>query len=446
MSRIIAACLFGLLALPTAAPGQVDAILVGGKILTGDSSRPMAEAVALRGERIRAVGPTEQIRRLAGPKTRIVDLDGRTVIPGLIDAHVHLLIAPEIVDERSLRNYEQTALRAVMTGFISHGITTVRSTGDPLPYIVQLRDRMDQTVTAPRLVVTGPVASSPGGHPATTICENNPFCRQGLAREVENEAQARQAVHELTRAKVNAVKVVIDDKIGRAPALSEQVVAALVDESHRAGLRVIAHVSIAKALPATQRLAELGLDEFVHPPFDALTVPDAAEVSQISALLATRKIPVTTTVSAFDAYRDSAGVERASFGFPLSPRMRQRFAQGLSAYRVFADAGVKLVVGTDWFATAVKFDDPRLLPGAQTIHEMELLQRGGLSTSQILTAATRNAAEALGISDRLGTIAEGKVADLVVLDGDLLRDFSALHRVVAVLKGGRLAHGALPGR
>ena len=91
------------------------------------------------------------------------------MIPGLIDAHVHLLIAPEIVDERSLRNYERTALRTVMSGFLSHGITTVRSTGDPLPYIVQLRERMEQTVTGPRVVVTGPVASSPGGHPATTV-------------------------------------------------------------------------------------------------------------------------------------------------------------------------------------------------------------------------------------------------------------------------------------
>ena len=268
MLRIIATtCVLGLLGSPTAMAGQADLILVGAKVLTGDSNRPAAEAVALAGERIRAVGPTEEIRRLAGPKTPIVDLGGRTVIPGLIDAHVHLLIAPEIVDERSLRNYERTALPTVMTGFLSHGITTVRSTGDPLPYIVQLRDRMEQAVTGPRLVVTGPVPSSPGGHPATTVCQNNPFCRQGLAREVENEAQARQVVRELAREKVNAVKVVIDDVIGKVPALSDQLVAALVDETHRAGLRVIAHVSVVKAASMTKRLVELGLDEFVHPSF-----------------------------------------------------------------------------------------------------------------------------------------------------------------------------------
>jgi imidazolonepropionase-like amidohydrolase len=77
---------------------------------------------------------------------------------------------------------------------------------------------------------------------------------------------------------------------------------------------------------------------------------------------------------------------------------------------------------------------------------MDVLRRAGLSPSAILTAATRNAAEALGIIDKVGTIADGKLADLVVLDGDFLQDFSALHRTVAVLKGGRVVHGTLPER
>jgi imidazolonepropionase-like amidohydrolase len=79
-----------------------------------------------------------------------------------------------------------------------------------------------------------------------------------------------------------------------------------------------------------------------------------------------------------------------------------------------------------------------------TLHELELLHRAGLSASAILTAATRHAAEALGIIDHVGTIAVGKMGDLVILDGDLIQDFSALHRTVAVLKGGRIVHGAFP--
>ena len=466
MLRIIATtCVLGLLASPTAMAGQADLILVGAKVLTGDSNQPAAEAVALAGERIRAVGPSAEIRRLAGPRTRVVDLRGRTVIAGLIDAHVHLLIAPEIVDEPSLRNFERTALPKIMTGFVSHGITTVRSTGDPLPYIAQLRDRLQRgQLVGPRLLITGPTLSSSGGLP-TVLCRDNPFCRQGT-REIESEEQARQVVRELSRAKVDAVKVVVDDVYGKVPALSDAVISALVDETHRTGLRIIAHVSVAKDVAIARRLIELGVDEFVHlfvsdrrgahfalAPINDLGPPNPAEVSQIAGLLVARNIAVTTTVSNGDAYRDTAGVERVLFGGspPYTPAMRQRLEWALNTVRGFADTGVKLVVGTDGGGgpppsnSAVR-DDQRLQPGARTLHEMEVLHRAGLSTPAILTAATRNGAEALGIIDKVGTIAEGKLADLVVLDGDFLQDFSALHRTVAVLKGGRVVHGTLPER
>jgi imidazolonepropionase-like amidohydrolase len=435
------------IASPTAvAAGQADVIFVGAKVLTGDSSRATAEAVALAGERIRAVGSNAEIRPLAGPKTRIVNLRGRTVIPGLIDAHVHLLLAPEIIDEASLRSYEQTTLPKIMTGFISHGVTTVRSTGDPLPYVAQLRERMDQALTGPRVLITGAIPSSPGGHPATTVCRNNPFCRQTVALEVENDEGARQAVRQLARAKVDAVKVVVDDFFTKAPPLSDALVGALIDETHRNGLRIIAHVTVTDDVSRAKRLAELGLDEFAHLPINLRNVPGLNEASQIAAAVAGRKVPVTTTVSDFDAYRDTTGTERAGFGAPYTPSLREDLERVLNMVRVLADAGVPLVVGTDWFNGRVKVDHPSRLPGAKTLHEMDLLHRAGLSPTVILAAATRNAAEALGILDKAGTIAEGKLADLVILEGDLLQDFSALHRTVAVLKGGRVAFGSLPSR
>src|SRR4029450_7961225 len=208
-------CLAALLAASTVVIGQAaraDPLLVGAKAVTADPGRPVAEAIALAGDRIRAVGSSEEIRRLAGVRTRSVNLQGAPIIPGLIDAHVHLLIAPQITDEPSLRAYERTALPKTMTGFISRGITTVRSVGDPLPYIVELRDRMNHSTDGPRLVVTGPMATSPGFHAETggsTVCVNNPFCHRGLVGEPQNEEQARQAVRELARANVDAVKIVI---------------------------------------------------------------------------------------------------------------------------------------------------------------------------------------------------------------------------------------------
>jgi imidazolonepropionase-like amidohydrolase len=446
MLRTIASmCLLILLASPTMMFGQADFIFVGGNVLTADSGQPTVEAVALAGERIRAVGSNKEIQRLAGAKTRVINLRGRTVIPGLMDAHVHLLVGSMIVDEPSLRNYERIVLPKLMAGFIRHGITTIRSTADPLPYIAQIRDRLERDeLMGPRLLITGPTPTSPGSHPATTVCKNNPFCRQGATREVDNEEQARQLARELVRAKVDAIKVTLENRIAGVsgvPLLSDALVAALVDEVHRSGRRIIAHA------PITKHYAEIGFDEFVH-----MTI-NAAEASQIAGVLVARKITVTTTLSIWDAYRDATGAERVIWGVPYGPGWRQGLEGALKATSSFADAGVKLVVGTDWNDGAdwarsddVRLNDPRLLPGALTLHEMELLRRAGLTTTAILTAATRSAAEALGIIDKVGTIAEGKLADLVILDGDLLQDFSALRRTVAVIKSGRVVHGALPNR
>jgi imidazolonepropionase-like amidohydrolase len=98
-------------------------------------------------------------------------------------------------------------------------------------------------------------------------------------------------VRELARAKVDAVKVVVDDIYGKVPALSDAVISALVDETHRTGLRIIAHVSVAKDVATARGLIELGVDEFVHPPINYLNTPDPAEVSQIAGMLVGRNVP-----------------------------------------------------------------------------------------------------------------------------------------------------------
>ena len=418
--------------------GQADLILRGGNVLTEDPSRQIVEAVAIAGEQIRAVGSNEEVQRVAGPQTRIVDLGGRTVIPGLIDAHVHLLLAQRIIDEPSLREYERAVLPQTLSGFLAHGVTTVRSAGDPWPFIAEIRERLEsRALVGPRLVIVGPAIAAPGGHPIPTVCRDNLFCRERAVREVAGEEQARQVIRDLTRTRgVDQVKVVIDHT--QSPTPSEMVLAAIVDESRRSGRRVIAHAS---GGAKTSSALGLGFDELVHTPW-SMGQDDAG----FAATLVARKMRVTTTVSNFEAYKGAGGEEFFVFGSTYNPGIRQIFERGLKTVRVLADAGVTLVVGTDWYAAPLPIADARALPGARTIHEMDLLRRGGLSTSTILTAATRNAAEALGMIDKVGTIAEGKLADLVILDGNPLQSLEVLQRPLAVVQGGRVVHGALPGR
>jgi imidazolonepropionase-like amidohydrolase len=439
MRRILARALF-FIAFPCSAAfaGQANLILRGGTILTEDPRREVVEAVAIAGDQIRGVGSNQEIERLAGPRTRVVDLGGRTVVPGLVDAHVHLLLAQQIVDARSLKEYEETVLPRTLTGFLQHGITTVRSPGDPWPDIASVRDRLERgALIGPRLVIAGPALTAPAGHPIPTICHDNRFCREQAVRELSDEEQVRRVVRELTEGRgVDQIKVVVDH--AQSPTPSSALLAALLDESHRRGRRVIAHAS---GGTKTTDLLGSGFDELVHTPWVT-----GMDDSSLASALVGRKLRVTTTVSNFEAFKGPAGAEFFVFGSTYNPGIRQTLERTLKTVRSLADAGVPLVVGTDWYDAPLPIEDARARPGARTLHELDLLRRAGLSTSAILSAATRNAAEAIGMIDRVGTIAEGKLADLVILEGNPLQDLGVLQRPVAVIQGGRVVYGSLPER
>ena len=423
------------------ATAQSDAIVfINGPVLTQDSQRPLAEAVALRDGRVVAVGPTADVRRSAGAGAREIDLRGRTIIPGLIDAHVHLGVA-ENADE-SVVQAARTTLAPTLSAFLSHGVTTIRHAGGRMPQSAELRDLLETgEAIGPRLVLMGPPFSAPGGHPGVTVCRNNPRCRAGL-REVSNEEQARAYVREPSNRGISTLKVIAnfipDVNIGRElPSIPDPLLAAIADEAHKNGLRVGAHVADTATMI---RMIGMGYDQFMHLPD---TVSAADDVPALARMLAEKGISVTTTLALRDSYRDASGSERRVFGTPYGEDTRRMFEQMLKTAAAFHAAGVPLVVGTDCCQGA-QIGDPRLQPGARALHEMDLLERAGLPREAVLAAATRVAANALGLSEAIGSIAPGKAADLVVLAGDPRRDFRALHSPVAVLKAGRLVSGALP--
>ena len=287
----------------------------------------------------------------------------------------------------------------------------------------------------------GPPFSASGGHPGVTVCRNNPRCRAGL-REVSDEGQARAYVREPSNRGIGTLKVIAnfipDVNIGRElPSIPDPLLAAIADEAHKNGLRVGAHVADTATMI---RMIGMGYDQFMHLP-DTVSAPD--DVPTLARMLAEKRIAVTTTLALRDSYRDATGNERRVFGTPYGEETRRMFEQMLKTAAAFHAAGVPLVVGTDC-CQGTQIGDSRLQPGARAIHEMDLLDRAGLPREAILAAATRVAANALGVSETVGTIAPGKVADIVVLAGDPRKDLRVLHNPVAVLKAGRVVSGALP--
>lgn len=423
---------------PATASAQADFILVGGTIFTADSARPKAEAVALKGDRIQAVGSDREIRALAGRGTRVVELRGRTVLPGLVDAHVHLL--PSASDDAALRKRIRDELPAKLARFLEHGVTSVRSTGDAMPYIFEVRDRLNSgELPGPRLRVTGATITSPNGHPASTLCPTNVFCRSAAIREIADQDAARSVVRDHAKSGVDQIKIVVDSLLGpvRFTPLPDTIIRVIIDEAHRNQRRVLAHALDAGIMLG---LASVGVDEFIHVPERG--TPD--QVAQLARDLALRKTPVTTTVSNFAPFRDSMGVERMSFGIPFMPAIRANFERLKTNAKLLSEAGVPLAVGTDCCGAAERLGDPRAMPGARTLYEMEILHATGLSAEAVLIAATRVSASVIGLGDLVGTITNGKLADLVIVDGDPIANLAALHSIVAVVKHGRVVYGRLP--
>jgi imidazolonepropionase-like amidohydrolase len=359
------------------ATAQSDAIVfVGGTVLTQDPQRPLADAVALRGGRIVAVGRTADVRRSSGAGSREVDLRGRTLIPGLIDAHVHLGVADN--EDESVVQAARTTLAPTLSAYLSHGVTTVRTAGGRMPQSAELRDLLESgEVIGPRLVLMGPPFSAPGGHPGVTVCRNNPRCRAGL-REVSDEGQARAYVREPSNRGISTLKVIAnfipDANIGRElPSIPDSLLAAIADEAHKNGLRVGAHVADTATMI---RMIGMGYDQFMHLP-DTISAPD--DMPTLARMLAEKRISVTTTLALRDSYRDASGSERRVFGTPYGDETRRMFEQMLRTALAFHAAGVPLVVGTDC-CQGTQIGDPRLQPGARAIHEMDLLERARFSS------------------------------------------------------------------
>ena len=402
---------------------ELDQVLVDVTVIDGTGAAPRAgQTVEIREGRITAIRPT------APGDNATVDVAGSFVAPGLIDAHVHLTISPAVTDSASLEAFLDQDLPEILRGFLRHGVTTVRSTGDYWPWIGSVRDRIAAgELEGPRLLTAGPVLTYTGAHPASTVCEGNPFCRSAVVAEVGSPEDARVTVERLAREGVDFIKVVSDSVLVPVQ-IPDEVMAAVIDRAHREEIEAVAHVAEAEFI---RRAAGAGLDGFVHPTLSPLSPDEARELASVLVQHAT---PVTTTVSAFLIYS----------GAPVDVALRpgSELHEGLVAsarpLAMMAEEGVQMVVGTDWCPCGPGADAPNLAPGAVTLTEMEVLGWAGMSPEAILVAATGNAARALRLDSDLGTVTVGKLADLVVYPADPTVDITALRDPSHVIMGGKL--------
>jgi len=361
---------------------------------------------------------------LGSDATGATEIDGRggTVLPGLIDTHVHL---------HAVDNLRQ-ALR--------FGVTTVLDMFSYPPSLTaQLRAAAKRRDDVADLLSCGILASAPGGHPARTLAIPD---LPTLSRPEEAAAFVAARVAEGT----DHLKIIVEDPDAvRRPALNADTVAALVVAAHAAGLRVVAHTA---GQFATGLAVDAGVDILTHIPTDRplqdTLVERIRERGQVSMPTLTMMQAVTLGHSGPDMARDDRLLSRlpdevrqgfldqTSGGLPPRPPSGA-YDNARAGVGALIAAGLPVIAGTD--ANDLPGSAAAVVQGASLHLELAMLVDAGLSAVQALQAATSGAAKAFGLTDR-GVIAPGLRADLLLVHGNPTRDISSTRAMRQVWRGG----------
>ena len=386
---------------------RADMVIRNARVFDGVDWRDDA-TIAISGDRFLDVA--DGASRFQGDME--IEASHWTVIPGMIDAHVHVL------DNRSEVAATPWVLEQ-LESLLRAGVTTIQSTSDVTEDIVELRSRIARgSVKAPRLFVTGAQIAAAGG-PKLFRCASSVRCQ---VSEVATEADVQEVVAELASAGVNGVKFVVDRNHERT--LSLPLVRAIIEAAHAHGLRALGHIDHAGDARAA---VEFGVDGLLHP------VPwRTGEVDGVADLLASRAVPVTTTLSLRYPYLGSDGLMTNQAGARYPENRYQLLQHGISVVRALHGTGVPVAVGTD---TALRVEYPTA--EVRYLRELQLLTEAGFSTTEVLAAATSTAARHIGVAD-LGTIIPAGMADLVILTGDPARNVLELESVLMVIKAGQV--------
>jgi imidazolonepropionase-like amidohydrolase len=396
-ARLPHAALVAPTAAPTLAPlPRYDLVLTGATLIDGTGAPPLPDAaVAISRGRIAAVGPAGRLAY--SPDTPVRELRGATILPGFINAHVHM----SALSDEQLRRWTRA------------GVTTVRDLAAPLDTIVPRRDSMAARgdPTLPRLLVSGPIVTAPGGYPLSI--RDDHLRVAGVA--VKGAAAARAEVNALADAGVDLIKIAVSGRTDVSwPQLADAEIAAITAAAHARGLLVAAHVDRSAGL---RRAVLNGIDCAAHAPRDRM--PD-----DLIALMVERGVTLIPTVTVYEDLAQMRG-RAADWRRTTEPVVYDNL-------RRFIAAGGAVALGDDYGGVPE-------MPIGMPMDELRHWEAAGLTRQQIIEASTRGSAVAIGRADTLGTVEPGKIADLLVVRGDPLADLDALARPLLVLRDGQVA-------
>lgn len=427
-----------MLAMTTFGSAQQSTLaLVGGRIIDGYGGPPIEHGVVLiAGERITAVGRKSEIA--VPPGTRVISTEGMSVLPGLADMHVHLMIVGhgdyEHWDTTYRRRLQNEIMPAAAKQLLLAGVTTARDLGAALDDVIAVKRRIARgEIPGPRLFVSGP------------FLQHAPYApyEAEFRWGVNGPDDARAKVQQLAQAGVDVIKLIDQDQ------MTEEEVAAVVEAAHAAHLPVVAHAHREAEIRIGLKYA---VDCFEHTglgtepgyPEDILdglkrrnaTLYWAPTIAPLFLFQYTADSfperlddPAWPEGLAPDVVRD---IRRSLAGYPTLPYFlltRRRIPTLAHKFTQLRSTGVTLLVGTD-------AGIPGNFHSDATWRELAAWVKLGMSPMDAIAGATRWPARFLKREQDLGTIAPGRYADIIAVRGDVLHNIELLQRVDVVIKGG----------
>lgn len=406
LARIVILTLAAITTVGAEEPSQNPLAITSVRVFTGERLIEKAVITVQDGKIVSISAEAPVARSLT------IDGSGMTALPGLIDAHVHLLWVGAI-NEADVLAYMKHGLQEAFQSMLRHGVTTVMSVADPTEPILQVRRQLREgTLTGPRLLCVGPAFTAPGGHPAVTFCRGSDWCRAHAAFETDSAEEARREVRRLAALGVNAIKMVNQGgkMMGKIPLekIKPEVMRAIIGEARSHRVPVLTHVRHeADALEAVR--AGSNLSHMPVGPLSSNALPEA---------MVKGKRFVTTTFSA-----------------------QKKSGAGPETLAALHKAGVHLVMGSDSGPVPPGMSGT-WVHGESSIEEIEVLVEFGLSPEEALKAATSVAAHHLGLEDEVGKLESGMLADILLVRGNPLQNISDLRQVEAVIQAGKVVFRA----
>ena len=399
------------------------------RIIDGRNESPITDGVIIvEGEKITGVGS-----RLAIPKgAAVLDLGDATLLPGLIDSHTHLLLEMDgtdliLQDVAMLKAVatQSTAERALLGAKharedLEAGITTVRDVGNSgVNGDVALRTAINRGwLPGPRIIAATRALAAPGGQFGWLTPEAQPIIEQEYVT-ISGPESARQAVRRALYNGADCIKVIVNGNLANVT-LDEM--RAIVDEAHTNRAKVAAHATDENAVRIA---AEAGVDSVEH----GYVISD-----DVLKMMAEKHIFLVPTDGTEQEYLEMMFGTRQPTPGELKEQekwIKSYVTGNRDRLQRARKIGVPIAAGSDMYLTM-----PHKNRGQASLLMLEAYAAEGMTPMEIIHAATTNAAELLGWKDRIGTLEVGKLADIIAVPGDPLKDITSLEHAKFVMKGG----------